>query len=300
MIQGSIETNDGRQLTYAIHGPHPFEGATTFFMHGNPGSQEGPFPRAIRLHLLGVRIIGFNRPGYGHSTRQEGRSIADTATDVEALADSIGVERFGVFGRSGGVPHALGCAALLGDRVSSVLGLVGIAPQDDTFDRELGMTDTNAAIHASARNEPQQVTALFENLADKTAQNPYAFMDDFLWEQLADADKEVFLRNPQLYAAQVAAYKTLIPQRGAGWVDDTLALNKPWGFKLRDITQPTLLWHGEQDVFSPYENSLHMAGLISQGQNEHSRVVIAPGKGHFNAFGIMEQALAWQREMAAD
>jgi pimeloyl-ACP methyl ester carboxylesterase len=66
----------------------------------------------------GVRMLIPDRPGYGGSTRQPGRTVVDVVTDVAALADAQGWDRFAVTGGSGGGPHALACAALLGDRVT--------------------------------------------------------------------------------------------------------------------------------------------------------------------------------------
>ncbi len=54
--------------------------------------------------------------------------MADEAEDVVMLADSLGFERFGVSGGSGGGPHVLACAALLPDRVIRATCAVGIAP----------------------------------------------------------------------------------------------------------------------------------------------------------------------------
>src|SRR6478672_8021412 len=110
-----IELPDERQLALKIAGPK--EGTPIIGFHGNPGSRLGPWPRSHWLHMAGIRLISFDRPGYGMSTRNPGRAIRDTAADVEAIADCLGIEQFAVHARSGGVPHALGCAALLKDRV---------------------------------------------------------------------------------------------------------------------------------------------------------------------------------------
>ena len=77
---------------------------------------------------LGVCVVTHDRAGYGRSTRRRGRTVADEAEDVVLLADSLGFERFGVSGGSGGGPHVLACAALLPDRVIRATCVVGIAP----------------------------------------------------------------------------------------------------------------------------------------------------------------------------
>jgi len=66
-----------------------------------------------------LRLLIYDRPGYGGSTRRPGRTVADAVDDVRALTDVQGWDRFGVFGGSGGGPHALACASLLADRVDS-------------------------------------------------------------------------------------------------------------------------------------------------------------------------------------
>ena len=93
-------------------------------LHGTPGSRRGPHPRGQVLHRLGVRLIAFDRPGYGRSDRLRGRRVADVAADVEAIADEYKLKKFAVVGRSGGGPHALACAALLPERMTraAVLG----------------------------------------------------------------------------------------------------------------------------------------------------------------------------------
>lgn len=92
-------------------------------MHETPGSRRSPRPRASVLYRLGVQLICYDRPGYGGSDRHPRRTVADAATDVQAIANELGIDSFGVVGHSGGGPHALACAALLGDRVHSAANL---------------------------------------------------------------------------------------------------------------------------------------------------------------------------------
>ena len=125
-----IETRDGRTLAFDVSGA--CDGWPVFLFHGTPGSRLGPNPRASLLYRLGIRLITYDRPGYGGSTRHEGRSVADVTADVEAIANALGLEMFSVVGRSGGGPHALACAALLSERVRRTAALVSVAPADST------------------------------------------------------------------------------------------------------------------------------------------------------------------------
>ena len=60
------------------------------------------------------RLVSYGRPSYGGSRPNAGRDVASAAADVAGLADALEIERFAVMGASGGGPHALACAALLG------------------------------------------------------------------------------------------------------------------------------------------------------------------------------------------
>src|SRR5690242_11274058 len=95
---------------------------------------------------MGIRLIGYDRPGYGGSTPHAGRSIADAAADVEAICVGLGLGRIATWGGSGGGPHALACAALLPDRVLAAASVAGLAPYGaDGLDWYAGMTDSGVA-----------------------------------------------------------------------------------------------------------------------------------------------------------
>lgn len=94
---------DGRELAVCEWGDPA--GAPVMELHGTPGSRlsrhhdEGAYRRA------GVRAITYDRPGYGRSPRQPGRTVASAALDVAAVADALAIDTFAVVGWSGGGPH---------------------------------------------------------------------------------------------------------------------------------------------------------------------------------------------------
>lgn len=71
-----VETGDGRRLSVEVTGD--LDGSPVFLLHGTPGSRLGPRPRSLLLHRLGVRLISFDRPGYGSSDRLPGRRVVDS------------------------------------------------------------------------------------------------------------------------------------------------------------------------------------------------------------------------------
>jgi len=71
----TVETSDGRSL--GVHESGDPSGAPVVVHHGTPGSGL-LYARAEALaREQGIRLIGYDRPGYGDSTRKAGRRIAD-------------------------------------------------------------------------------------------------------------------------------------------------------------------------------------------------------------------------------
>src|ERR1700736_558855 len=91
--------NEGRKLAVQSWGDQG--GHAVFLLHGMPGSRLGPRPRGIVLERMGIRLISYDRPGYGFSDRQPYRTVAHAAADVERIADLLDVKKFTVVGRSG-------------------------------------------------------------------------------------------------------------------------------------------------------------------------------------------------------
>lgn len=97
---------------------------------GTPNTGRPPTPLLADAAALGLRLLGADRPGYGGTTRDPDASIADVVPDALAVADALGVERFGVLGHSGGGPRVLACAALAADRVVAAVAVSSPAPPD--------------------------------------------------------------------------------------------------------------------------------------------------------------------------
>ncbi|MGA3021270.1 MAG: alpha/beta hydrolase [Thermoplasmata archaeon] len=125
-LQRDVHLADGRTLRVLEDGdPH---GRPIFFLHGTPGSRLLYDRQVQDARRRGVRFVGYDRPGYGGSTPKPGRRVADGATDVISIADALGLDRFAVYGHSGGGPHALACGTLSPQRVVAVASVSSPAP----------------------------------------------------------------------------------------------------------------------------------------------------------------------------
>jgi len=88
-----------------------------------PNSRHLYEPNGADAAARGLRLICYDRPGYGGSTPQPGRTVASCAADVRAICAELDISRLAIWGISGGGPHVLACAALLPDLVVAAASL---------------------------------------------------------------------------------------------------------------------------------------------------------------------------------
>lgn len=262
-----LTTAHGR-LGYELFGPD--DGSPIVAMHGTPGSRVSRFPIGDPYTAAGVRVLRFDRGGYGLSTRVPGRSIRDCVSDVQALADHLGWERFAVMGGSGGGPHALACAALLPERVTRCMVESSLAPFDAAgLDWYGQMTAGNVEEFRSAGQgedalravvEPE-ATAILERIANDTGE---LLGDGY---ELADADRAA-LADEAVAAEVKATLREALRSGVDGWVDDDLAFVRPWGFDPRAITVPVVVRYDAADTLVPATHGRWLAANIGGAVEE--------------------------------
>jgi pimeloyl-ACP methyl ester carboxylesterase len=281
-----VRSADGRRQLAARESGDP-GGRPVFYLHGTPGSRVGPVPRGRVLYELGVRLISFDRPGYGRSDRQQARQVSDVASDVRAIAEELKIERFAVLGRSGGGPHALACAALLPDLVTRAGVLVSIAPwAAEGLDWFAGMAESNVREYTTAAFQPESLIADLARTAAQIKADPTSHVTT-LGPELPEADRRV-VADAGIRALLAKNFAEALRDSAAGWIDDALAFCAPWGFNLSDIAVPVLLWGGEDDVFSP---AAHARWLASQIRG--AELWVRPNTAHFGALEVVPDVLAW-------
>ena len=243
-----------------------------FYHHGTPNLGAPPEPLFADADRLGLRWIGYDRPGYGGSTPVPGRDIASAAAHTARIADALGIDRFAVLGHSGGGPHALACAALLGERVRAAVSISGLAPFGAAgLDWFAGMASP-AALRAAAQGRAAKEA--YE--AAPTETDPGFIAAD--WAALEGA----WGWFGQVVGPAVAAGP-------AAAIDDDLAYVTPWGFDPAAITGPVLLVHGGRDASVPSSHSAWLAERI-----DGAELRIGPEDGHISILTTQAvPALEW-------
>jgi pimeloyl-ACP methyl ester carboxylesterase len=259
MSELDVTLRDGRALHIYDEGDP--DGAAVVAHHGTPSSGRLYPPLVEDARERGIRLIGYDRPGYAGSSARPGRSVGDAAEDVAELLDQFGIDRFATWGHSGGGPHALACAALLPERCVAAACLAGVGPYGaEGLDFTEGMGELNTEeFDAVLAGGEELEAALLRNQAEMFSAGPNGLRQGML-TVLSPVDQEAF-------TAEVGDWMYSIMVEGAGrriegWRDDNLAFVKPWGFELADIRVPVLLLHGEQDLMAPPGHGRWLAARI--------------------------------------
>lgn len=285
----SVEGADGRRLEVEVDGP---AGGLLLIAHtGTPSAGRLYGPRVRAGAERGIRHAVYSRPGYGGSDRHEGRSVADCAADVAAIADALGADELLIEGGSGGGPHALACAALLPDRVLAAASVAGVAPYDaHGLDWLAGMGRENLEEFGAALAGPDELTAYLQREAQEMRGVDGPQLQEALGSLLSDVDAGVLSGE---YAEWLSASVGAGLEHGVwGWFDDDLAFLRDWGFDLGAIERPVSIWQGGRDRFVPPSHGDWLAARVPG-----ARPRLLPEHGHLSlalsAYGeILDDLLA--------
>jgi pimeloyl-ACP methyl ester carboxylesterase len=256
--------------------PAPADAVTVVWHHGSPQTGAPLDPLVAAAAERGIRLVTYGRPSYGGSTPQPGRDVAAAAGDVAQIADALGVGRFAVMGASGGGPHALACAALLGDRVTGAVSLSGLAPYTEEFDWFTGMRAPGAL---RAAREGRAARARF----DKT--------DEFDPESFTAADWSALQSRWRSLGEDAMRAGTA---GSDGLIDDDVAFAAPWGFDLGVIAAPVLVVQGSEDRVVPPSHADRLVQLCPRPE-----LWLRPRDGHVSVLDACPVALDWLKAAAA-
>jgi pimeloyl-ACP methyl ester carboxylesterase len=264
----NIHTGDGRLLEVLVSGP---PGGTVLVLHTGTPCGLVPLPDGLDPSSTGLRTVLYARPGYGRSTPQPGRAVADAAGDTAAILDALGADEFLNLGWSGGGPYALACDALLADRCLATGVIAGIAPYAEAETSSPVRAwyeadeDNQLAFAGDIEGFRQAVDAFVAQLANVKAENIAA-------EASSDADRRFVSQG---YAEWVASFLRAGGVSGShGAADDCLAALRDWGFPLTSTRQVTI-WQGTEDQNVP---PFHAEWL--KGHLPHAELRTLEGEGH--------------------
>ena len=283
--QHEVRTRDDRVLRVVEAGDPG--GEPVLVHHGTPSSATLAGWWVDDASARGIRLVGFDRAGYGGSDRHAGRTVADVAADASVIADALGVGQFRSWGVSGGGPHALACAALLPDRILSAAALAPVAPYTaEGLDWFAGMGEDNLDEFAAAEEGEEPLGAYLSAAREGMLAAGAEGMAEEMASLLPAADLAVLTGDVLefMYAWITTGLRTGYD----GWLDDDLAFAAPWGFDLSAITVPVLLMQGRQDLMVPYA---HAEWLIRRIPGVEAR--LSEDHGHLSLLADLGPVHEW-------
>lgn len=273
----AIKLKDGRKLGYAEYGDP--DGQPLLYFHGWPGCRWMAQVDGAAAEKLHIRIISIDRPGFGLSDYQGGRTLLDWPDDVIELADQLKINKFAVMGVSGGGPYAAACAYRIPERLTKVGIVVGLAPIDG-FAILKGMSPLSklgwgnyhripGLIYFAAWLSSFQSTHLpFFNFLKFTSKYDQKLLTKETYRKIGKSHKE--------------AYRQGI--KGPAW--DLKIYTDDWGFKLKEIKAKVYLWYGADD-----RNVGIVMGKYYAREIPGSKLIIYPNEGHLCRLNHTEEIL---------
>lgn len=269
-----VPTADGRQLEVLVSGP--VDGLPVVFHTGTPSGLVPYAPTTKAAADNGLRLVTYGRPGYGRSTPQPGRSVADVVADTVTVLDHLDAGEFVTMGHSGGGPHALACAALLPDRCVAAASVAGVAPWDaEGLDLMAGMGPENIEEFGLAMKGVEALTPFLETAGEELRSIAPEGVVAAFGGLVPEVDKAVLTGTVADYYAE--GFHKALENGIAGWRDDDLAFVRPWGFDLADITVPVSVWQGAQDLMVPFAHGRWLAAHVPD-----ATVHLYDGHGHLS------------------
>jgi pimeloyl-ACP methyl ester carboxylesterase len=249
MKEGTITLKDGRTVGFADYGTP--DQIAVLWCHGGPGSRLEPEPFAVSARAAGLRFIGLDRPGYGRSTPQPGRTIGGWVPDGIAVLDHLGIDRFVAVGASTGGAYALALAASSG-RVLSAVACCAVTDMRWTEGKAMVLGAPLAWASRDRETVMAIVTEQFGPDGSKAGDPPGIPKSD-----------RTFFADPIRLALSRRSEQEAFAQGVAGYADDRLADGVGWGsFDIRKITCPVAVLHGGSDNFVPVAHARHTASIV--------------------------------------
>ena len=264
------------------------DGAVVVYFHGTPGSRlDVCFGEQLAAER-GVRLVAFDRPGYGGSTPAP-FGLASIAADAHAVADGLGVARFATLGMSGGGPGALAAAAVSRGRVIRA----GIASGAGPFERVPGALDElddndRGAVSLQPGDPVAAASAFaagFDALAELAGVSGGSGVVAAFADLLSSRDGELLQDQRYASAFEETMHEALRQgTSGAGW--DNVSWIGRWDIDLSAIRCPVLLWYGSDDRLAPPAHGEWLSENLPQ-----ARLVLRDGEGHLGIYEHLGEML---------
>jgi pimeloyl-ACP methyl ester carboxylesterase len=281
----TVQTAGGQTISYAEYGDP--KGKPIVFFHGWPSSRYQAAYLDPVASERGLRILAPDRPGIGESTPQPGRHFEDWPKDVAAFADALGIDRFPIFGISGGGPYALATCAKLGDRVTRAAVVCGAPPLGAKEDR-VHMHWAYKALASSQRLRRTLLPALVPLSRWMISRGARRAPMSWMLKSVPGRDREALFSQGG-WDMVTRSYLEAIKNGTQSILSDGELYLDEWHFDVEQIKVPVRFWHGKADANLPCQIAQRLADRIPSAEGHW-----VEGEGHYSlAIYHSEEMLDW-------
>ncbi|PPF66469.1 alpha/beta hydrolase [Rathayibacter tritici] len=282
----------GRPLGVRWSGPEGGD-RVVVLAHPAPGSSDfDPDPEATARQ--GVRLLSFDRPGYGASSlltdldpagAGAGASPEQAAADIAEYLASVGIASIAAAGWSAGGRVALALAANYPGLVERV-AVIGTPAPDDAVPW-VGEENRVELARLAALPLDEAVRSLTRTLEAAFGSAPGV---DTLVGMLASGNADAaVLETPGVRARLGRMLERAVAQGALGIAADLVGYGvQDWGFAVEAAASPALLLYGAEDAVA---GRLHAEWYAARLPD--SRLEVVPGRGHLLAIPEWDRVLGF-------
>ncbi len=228
-----------------------------------------------------MRLITFDRPGYGNSDPVTAPTVMAGARDALALMDALGIASFAVVGWSGGGPCAAATAYLAPEHVTRLALVSCPGPLDEVPGAWEDLGDLRRPTAEMARREPHRSVRAVGRHMEPFLADPISF----LGRRRSDGPDSVVRADSELGPMLEAQVIEALRPGADGIAADLVAMWLPWGFALADILVPTTVFHGAHDQHNAADAQTYAH------QVPETNLVVWPDAGHLGILGRWPEVL---------
>ena len=258
----TVRLPDGRTMAIEEYGDPA--GLPVLYFHGWPASRL----EAGLIPGLPVRVLAFDRPGYGRSSPQPGRTLLDWPQDVADVADRLGLGRFHIVGLSGGAPYATACAYALSDRVIGAALVCPVPPAHGMHPRAPGV----GHLFRLGRHPvlAHRLFSIVRPLLHRRIITPSTLVGG----SLPASDRKCL--DPKTLAGLARVWREGIGRSVQGALSDAQIYARDWQVPFGEINVPFDVWYGSEDSLIPLHALAPFEAIPAM------RLHVLPDEGHYS------------------
>ena len=274
---------DNRRLAYREYGDP--RGVPTLVLHQWFAASMLPGPAMEEAHRSGLRLIAFDRPGFGQSTPVANYSLKGVVLDAMALADHLKISRLRLLGMAPGAAFAITAATLFPSRIERI---ALAAPRLRKKDGVLPARTARGQLSGLMR-QPWLIKSFL------------AMMRSGAGERIAmSLLKHATAHSPsdRREASKPATARAILAQGfdahescTEGFTSELQLFATLEHSDLDQVTCPIAVWHGEDDPVTPYQQSTEEFSKLP-----NASMHIVKGEGVIFSRNSYADIFQWLRE----